>query len=223
MSARPEFTRSPARVGARWVVPLYVLTTPGVVLHELAHQFVAELFGLEVREVDYTSHVVHEAPRTITQAVLVAVAPLVVNTTFAVGAVYALAGGVPLDLATLDLGWTDPGAAATSGVPYVVAAVEERWLDALAAYLVFSLLFRAVPSMRDVGNVFVTARRLFSWSRPGVLLLFLLLAPVLVPLYAGLWLARATGTRVAVDLGYAVVVVALLLGLTAPVGGLPVP
>ena len=207
---------SRARVGHRRVVPLSRMTIPGVVVHELAHQFVAELVDLEVREVDYTSHVVHEAPRTLTQAVLVSVAPLLVNTAVAVGVVYLAVGAVPFDVGTLDPGWTDPTAALELGAPSLQAVVEERWLDVVAAYLVFSLLFRAVPSTRDVENVFGAARRLFRWSRPGVLVLFLLLLPVLAPLYVALRVAQVTGTRVLVDLGYVGLVLALLMGVAVP-------
>jgi hypothetical protein len=204
-----------ARVGSRWVAPLYSLTLPGVVVHELAHQFLAELFGLEVREVDYTSHVIHEAPGSFTVAVLVSAAPLLVNTALAVGAVWWVVGAVPFALASLDLAWTAPSAVAAGGLPYLQAAVEARWLDVLAAYLVFSFLFRAMPSTRDVENVFSAARRLFGWRRPHVLVGFLLLVPVLVPLWLGLKLAGVTGTRVVVDLAFAVAVLAWMTGLVA--------
>jgi hypothetical protein len=203
-----------ARVGSRWVAPLYSLTLPGVVVHELAHQFLAELFGLEVREVDYTSHVIHEAPGSFTVAVLVSAAPLL-NTALAVGAVWWVVGAVPVALASLDLAWTAPSAVAAGGLPYLQAAVEARWLDVLAAYLVFSFLFRAMPSTRDVENVFSAARRLFGWRRPHVLVGFLLLVPVLVPLWLGLKLAGVTGTRVVVDLAFAVAVLAWMTGLVA--------
>lgn len=210
---RPVTAR--ARVGSRWVAPLYSLTLPGVVVHELAHQFLAELFGLEVREVDYTSHVIHEAPGSFTVAVLVSAAPLVVNTALAVGAVWWVVGAVPFAFASLDLAWTAPTALVDGGLPYLQAAVERRWLDVLAAYLVFSLLFRAMPSTRDVENVFGAARRLFGWRRPQVLVGFVLLLPVLAPLWLGLKLARATGTRIVVDLAFAAGVLAWMTGLAA--------
>lgn len=178
------------------LVALYRVTVLGVVLHELAHQFVAELFGLEVREVDYTSHVVHELPRSVIQAVLVAVAPLVVNSAFAVGVFYVHLGRVPFDPAVLAL----------------------TWLDVAVVFVAFSLLFRAMPSTRDVRNVFTTARRRFAWSRPDVLLVFVVLSPALIPLYLSLRIADATGTRVVVDLGYAALGFALLVGATVPVG-----
>jgi hypothetical protein len=185
-------------VGPSLLGVVSLLTLPGVVLHELAHQFVAEVFDLEVREVDYTSHVVHEAPRTLTQAVLVATAPLAVNTAFAVAAVFLALGGVPADPASLAL----------------------TWPHAVAVFLAFALLFRAMPSTRDVRNVFTAARRLFGWRRPHVVVLFVLLVPVLLPLYLGLRLADATGTRVVVDCCFAALGFALLFGVAVPgVGG----
>jgi hypothetical protein len=202
-----------ARLGHRWVVPLYVLTIPGVVVHELAHQFLAELFDLEIREVDYTSHVIHEAPGSFTQAVLVSGAPLLVNTSLAVGAVVVAVGQVPVDVTAMNLNWIDPQMVIQRNWSLVAGTLGRRWEGILAAYLVFALLFRAMPSTRDVENVFTAARRLFGWRRPQVLVGFLVLSPVLVPLYVGLKLANVTGTRVVVDLGYALVLVAWMAGL----------
>jgi hypothetical protein len=215
MAAGPVTSR--ARLGHQWVVPLYVLTMPGVVVHEFAHLFIAELFDLEVHEVDYTSHVIHEAPGSFSVAVLVSGAPLLVNTSLAVAAVVMAVGQVPVDLATVDLTWIDPGAVLDRGLPMAVGILERRWEGILAAYLVFALLFRAMPSTRDVENVFSAARRLFGWRRPQVLVGFLLLAPLLLPLYLGLKLANVTGTRVVVDLGYAVGVIAWMAGLVSVV------
>lgn len=195
-TARAEtVVTSRAATGSVVLVGLYRVTVLGVVLHELAHQFVAELFGLEVRSVDYTSHVVHELPRSVVQAVLVAVAPLVVNTVFAVAAFYVHLGRVPFDPAALAL----------------------TWIDVVVVFVAFSLLFRAMPSTRDVRNVFTTVRQRFTWSRPDVVLAFVLLSPALVPLYLALRIADATGTRVIVDLGYAALGFALLMGVAIPV------
>jgi hypothetical protein len=200
------------------VVPLYVLTIPGVVIHELAHQFVAELFDLRIEEVDYTSHVIHEAPKSFTGAVLVSSAPLVVNTALAVGGVYVVVGHLPVDPASFDLSWVDPAAFVERGWPLVAGIVERRWQGVLAAYVVFALLFRAMPSLRDVENIFDAARRLFGVSRPQVLLGFLLLLPILGPLWVLLRAGRVTDTRVVVDLGYAALVLALLTGVRLPPG-----
>lgn len=191
---RPTATSARATAGSRVVSLLYTLTVPGVVLHELAHQFVAEVLGLEVREVDYTSHVVHEAPRTVLQALLVGLAPLVVNSAFAVGALWAVAGTVPVEPAAL------------ARTPETAAAL-------LAAFV---LLFRAVPSTQDVANIFSTARRRFRWYRLDVVVAFLLLSPLVVPLYVLLWTARVTNARVVVDLGYAALAFAVLLGARLP-------
>jgi hypothetical protein len=213
MPDHPARVTASARVGSRWVRPLYSLTLPGVVVHELAHQFLAELFDLEIREVDYTSHVIHEAPGSFTQAVLVSGAPLLVNTSLAVGAVVVAVGQVPVDVTAMNLNWIDPQMVIQRNWSLVAGTLGRRWEGILAAYLVFALLFRAMPSTRDVENVFTAARRLFGWRRPQVLVGFLVLSPVLVPLYVGLKLANVTGTRVVVDLGYAVVLVAWMAGL----------
>lgn len=204
------------RTGARGVALLYSLTLPGVVLHELAHWFLAELCGLDVREVDLTSHVVHEAPRSFTVAILVSGAPLLVNTLVAAYTVFATVGALPFELAAIDLGWLAPGTLFADGLASLQAALADRWVELLAAYLVFSALFRAMPSTRDVEAVFDAARRLSGLTRPHVVVGFLLLSPILVPLYIGLWLANATGTRVVVDLGFALVVLAWMTGILVP-------
>jgi hypothetical protein len=190
-------TASEAATRSRLLVWLYRVTVVGVVVHELAHQFVAELFDLEVREVDYTSHVEHEVPRTLLQAVLVAVAPLVVNTALGVGVLFVLAGAVPFEPGQLELAWP----------------------TAVALFVTFSLFFRAIPSVQDLANVFRATRRLARWYRPQVLVGALLLAPFLVPFYVALRVAKATGTRVVVDLGYATLaflVVAEVVPLAVP-------
>lgn len=222
MAGRPDAVAAAGRTASRWVIPLYTLTVPGVVVHEFAHWFLAELFDLEIREVDLTSHVIHEAPRSFTAAVLVSAAPLLVNTLLAVAAVQLVVGRVPFELASLEFGWLAPATVAEGGLPYVVATVEERWIDVLAAYLVVAALFRAMPSQQDIRNVFAAARRLSGLSRPLVVVGFVVLLPVLAPLYAGLWLANATGTRVVVDLAYALAVLAWMTGLLG-VTGLLVP
>lgn len=184
-----------SRAAGRSVALLYRVTVLGVVMHELAHQFVAELFDLEVTEVDYTSHVQHEAPKSVLVAMLVAVAPLVVNSAFGVAAMYLAVGRVPFAASALEL------------TPYVAAMT----------FVAFSLFFRAVPSVQDISNVFRGARRQLTWYRPHVLLVTLLLSPVLVPLYVALRVAKATGTRVLVDAAFAVLAFALLLGVAIPV------
>ncbi|MEF8773812.1 MAG: hypothetical protein V5A23_00420 [Halobacteriales archaeon] len=184
-------------VGVSVVGVLHWATLPGVVMHELAHQFVAELFDLRVTEVDYTSHVQHETPRSLVQAVLVAVAPLVVNTAFGAAALYL----------------------AADGLPYSPSALSLAPFDVAMAFLAFALFFRAIPSLQDIANVFAGARRRLGWRRPQVLLGLVVLAPVLAPLYVGLWVARATGTRVVVDLGYAGLAFAALAGVS--IGSVP--
>lgn len=76
------------------------LLVPGVVLHELAHASVATVLpGISVTEVDLTSHVRHRGRYTVVTSVLVAYAPLLVNTGVAVWALFRLARLDPTDSA----------------------------------------------------------------------------------------------------------------------------
>jgi len=63
-----------------------ILTFPGVIIHELAHQLFCWLCGLEVYEVKYIQlknpcgYVIHEACENPVKTFLVSIGPLIVNT-----------------------------------------------------------------------------------------------------------------------------------------------
>jgi hypothetical protein len=176
---------------------LNLLTLPGVVLHELAHYAVAKALGLEVREVALTSHVVHEAPDGPVGSLAVAVAPLGVNTGVTALCLYLLVGRLP-------------------ATPSLLGRVEPTALTLALAYLAVVAVARATPSTQDLRTVVTAGWRALRGFRPVALVLYVLLLPVVLPLYVLLWLASATGLRLVVDFGYAVLALALLTGVVVP-------
>jgi hypothetical protein len=74
--------------------PIIALVTfPGVVVHELAHQLFCRLFGVAIFDVCYfrignpAGYVIHEAPRKAGQQIWIGIGPFIVNTL--VGAIIA--------------------------------------------------------------------------------------------------------------------------------------
>lgn len=94
-----------------------LVTFPGVIVHEMAHQFFCRLARVAVFDVCYfrlgnpSGYVQHEPPRKIYQSVLISIGPFLVNTI--VGALIAcpsilpvmqFEGGSPLDYVLVWLG-----------------------------------------------------------------------------------------------------------------------
>ena len=63
-----------------------LVTIPGVVVHEMAHQFSCYITGTKVRKVRYfrfgnpAGYVVHDTPKNLRSSFLIAVGPLIFNT-----------------------------------------------------------------------------------------------------------------------------------------------
>ncbi|HEX4000472.1 MAG TPA: metalloprotease family protein [Pirellulales bacterium] len=77
-----------------------LLTFPGVIVHEIAHQLFCRWFGVAVFDVCYfrfgnpVGYVVHEPPRTFKQSFFISVGPLFVNTFL--GAMIAFPAMIPV-------------------------------------------------------------------------------------------------------------------------------
>jgi|SRR3989344_1527856 len=60
-----------------------LLTFPGIIVHEFGHKIFCDISGIRVREVNYFSleggHVIHDLPRTYSQAFFITIGPLIVN------------------------------------------------------------------------------------------------------------------------------------------------
>ena len=90
-----------------------ILTFPGVIVHELAHELVCALLGVRVRKVCYfrvgnpPGYVVHDSPETVMGHILIGTGPFLVNSVvgvvlglvFAMGLFRAIASGVYCSLA----------------------------------------------------------------------------------------------------------------------------
>ena len=167
-----------------------VLLLPGVVVHELAHALAVWLTpGVELVEVDLTSHVRHRGRYTVTRVFFISYAPLLVNSAVALGAAYWLTRISPFaDLQTL-------------------------LLSIGLAYLAVAAALTAFPSYRDAINpVSMLRRQLFT--RRGIILLPLspLILVVAAPGVAVTYLCRESVT-IRFGLGAAYTITIVLIGL----------
>lgn len=114
-------------------VIISVVTFPGVIVHELAHQLFCRLFRIPVFEVCYfragnpAGYVLHERVERPYQQILIAVGPWFVNTALAVMIGASAAVNTIVD---------DPGP-----------------LDVLLLYLAISIGMHAFPSLGDAGVI----------------------------------------------------------------------
>lgn len=84
-------------------VPGFIITLvtfPGVIVHELAHQLFCRLYKVPVFEVVYfkmgnpAGYVVHEVPKSKMQGIMISIGPFIVNTVL--GALIALPAAMPV-------------------------------------------------------------------------------------------------------------------------------
>ena len=74
----------------------FLLTFPGVAIHEWAHKIFCKLSGLKVIKVVYfrfgnpSGYVLHEAPRNYLQSFFVATGPIIFNSLFSVALAYSI-------------------------------------------------------------------------------------------------------------------------------------
>lgn len=77
-----------------------ILTFPGVIVHEIAHQLFCRIAGVAIFEVCYfrlgnpSGYVVHEIPNKASQQLLIGVGPFIINTLL--GALIALPAAIPI-------------------------------------------------------------------------------------------------------------------------------
>ena len=111
-----------------------LLTFPGVIVHELAHQFFCRLYKVPVFKVVYfrmgnpAGYVLHEAPQRHWQTIMISIGPFIFNTI--VGALVALPAAMPVF--KFDHGGP---------------------LDYLLIYLGVSIAMHAFPSTGDAANI----------------------------------------------------------------------
>lgn len=162
-----------------WLIS--IVTFPGVIVHEIAHQFFCRLFRVAVFEVCYfrignpAGYVVHEAPRKGYQNIMISVGPFLFNSI--VGAVIAAPGAIPV----LQF---------EAGSP----------LDYALVWLGISIAMHSFPSTGDAKSMWQGL-----WSGGSSVFAKLLGGPLVVIIYAG-----AIGSIFWLDLVYGIGVALLL-------------
>jgi len=77
-----------------------IITFPGVIVHEIAHQFFCKVFRIAVLDVCYfrfgnpAGYVIHEAPRIVYQHLLIGIGPFIINSLL--GALIAAPSAIPV-------------------------------------------------------------------------------------------------------------------------------
>lgn len=121
-----------------WLISL--LTFPGVIVHEIAHQFFCRLAKVAVLDVKYfqlenpAGYVVHEVPEKTYQHLLIAFGPLFINT--AAGAFIAFPASLP-----------------------VFAFGSSDKIDIALVWLGFSIVMHSFPSTGDAKAIWKAVMR----------------------------------------------------------------
>ncbi|NIM04841.1 MAG: DUF3267 domain-containing protein [Armatimonadetes bacterium] len=163
-----------------------LVTFPGVIVHEIAHQLFCRLCGVAVLDVCYfrfespAGYVEHEPPRRISQHVLIGIGPFIVNSLL--GAFIALPSAVAV-------------------LQFEAGTV----LDYILVWLGVSIAMHAFPSVADAKSIWQAI-----WSEGTPTLTRLMVTPVVGLIYLGalgsfLWLDLAYGVVLAVGFPYLLV------------------
>ena len=161
-----------------------LITFPGVIVHEFAHQFFCRLSRVAVFDVCYfrwgnpAGYVIHEIPASIWSQTLITVGPFVVNTL--VGAAIALPASIP-----------------------ILFFSSGNWLDYVLIWLGVSIAMHAFPSTGDAKSLWkgVTRAGSVRWARFAI-------APLVALIYVG-----AAGSVFWLDAVYGIAVATLLPNL----------
>lgn len=162
-----------------WLIS--IVTFPGVIVHEIAHQMFCRLFRIAVLEVCYfrfgnpAGYVVHEAPRNAYQSIAIGVGPFILNSL--VGALIAAPAAIPV-------------VQFRTGTP----------LDYFLIWLGVSIAMHSFPSTGDAKSIWQSV-----WSSNTPVLAKVVGSPLVVIIYIG-----AVGSVVWLDLIYGVGVAMLL-------------
>ncbi len=162
-----------------------IITFPGIIVHELAHQLFCRLYKVPVFEVVYfrtqnpMGYVLHEKPATNLQATMISTGPFFLNTIL--GFVIAFPAAVQYKL----------------GAAYPI--------DYLLLYLGVSIAMHAFPSTGDAKSLW---EHISDKETP--LLTKIIVTPIIGLMYAGalgsmVWLDAIYGFAVAVGLPFLVI------------------
>ena len=158
-----------------------LVTFPGVIVHEMAHQLFCKWQHVAVFNVCYfrlgnpAGYVIHEIPRRTSQSILIGIGPFIVNSLL--GALIAFPAAIPV----MKFGSADP-------------------LDYFLVWLGISIAMHAFPSIGDAKSIWAAG------SGDGVSIVTKIIAfPIVGLIYIG-----AFGSMVWLDAGYGFVVAMLL-------------
>jgi hypothetical protein len=171
------------------VIPGFVIaiiTFPGVIVHEVAHQLFCRWLGVAVFDVCYfrfgnpSGYVIHEKPRSAGKSLLISIGPFLVNTVL--GAVVSLPAAIPV----IQFGAGSP-------------------LDYVLIWLGVSIAAHAFPSTGDARSMWAAA-----WSPGSSAFARIAAVPLVALIYLGalgsvFWLDVIYGVGVAVVVPYLVV------------------
>ncbi len=158
-----------------------LLSFPGVIVHEMAHELFCRIFGVAVLDVCYfrfgnpAGYVVHEVPRNTYQHIMIALGPLLVNTI--VGAVIAAPAVVPV-------------------FQFRSASV----MDYVLVWLGVTIAMHSFPSTADAKSIWAGL-----WKRRAPILARVAGTPIVLLIYIG-----AFGSIFWLDLVYGIAVVWVL-------------
>lgn len=162
-----------------------IVTFPGVIVHELAHQLFCRLCGVAVLDVCYfrlgnpAGYVVHEHPKDPRHEILIGMGPFFVNTVL--GALVALPAAIPI--LNFD---ADASASGFGGM--------------FALWLGVSIAMHAFPSTTDASNIWAAIK-----NEQTSMVIKVIATPAVGLIYLG-----ALGSVFWLDLIYGVLVAVLI-------------
>lgn len=142
-----------------------VLTFPGVIVHEIAHQLVCRLLKVPVLKVCYfqfdnpSGYVVHETPREAYKSLLIGIGPFIFNT---------LIGGL----------------IASGGAISVFKFRAGNLIDIFMIWLGVSIAMHAFPSIGDAKQIWDKLKR-----KDTPVVLKIIGTPIVLAIYAGAFLS----------------------------------
>ncbi len=158
-----------------------IITFPGVIVHEIAHQLFCRLFNLVVFDVCYfqfgnpAGYVVHEIPKKPAHEIIIGIGPFIVNTI--IGAIISL----PAAISVIKFG---------SGTP----------LEYVLIWLGVSIAMHSFPSTGDAKCIWDAVK-----SKDTNLVTKIITTPIVLLIYAG-----AIGSIFWLDLVYGIAVSTLI-------------
>ncbi|MEQ8155237.1 MAG: metalloprotease family protein [Clostridiaceae bacterium] len=165
-----------------------IITFPGVIVHEIAHQLFCRICRVAVLDVCYfrfgnpSGYVVHEHPKSPYQQILIGIGPFFLNTV--VGALIALPAAIPV------LNFGDSLATAS-------------FIDYMLIWVGVSVIMHSFPSTGDAKSLWDAVK-----DKETPLIAKIFAVPVVLLIYIG-----AMGSVIWLDLIYGVAVAAFIPNL----------